>query len=62
MPTLHLIDLGHELESAIPFRMGQATWLTGDGLHLRAVYHGLIAAGIARQSATALAKSPAAAK
>jgi lysophospholipase L1-like esterase len=45
---IHLIDLGHELESAIPFRMGQATWLTGDGLHLRAVYHGLIAAGIAR--------------
>ena len=38
-PHVHLIDLGRELESAIPFRMGQATWLTGDGLHLRAVHH-----------------------
>ena len=30
--------------------MGQATWLTGDGLHLRAVHHSLIAAAIAKQS------------
>ena len=49
-PHVHLIDLGRELESAIPFRMGQATWLTGDGLHLRAVHHSLIAAAIAKQS------------
>jgi lysophospholipase L1-like esterase len=49
-PRIHLIDLGHELESAIPFRGGQSTWLTGDGLHLRSQYHGLIAAAIARQS------------
>jgi lysophospholipase L1-like esterase len=50
---LHLIDLGTELQSAIPFRMGQATWLTGDGLHLRAVYQGLVGAAIAKQSALA---------
>ena len=49
-PHIHLIDLGRELESAIPFRIGQATWLTGDGLHLRAVHHSLIAAAIAKQS------------
>ena len=54
-PRVHLIDLGHEIESAIPFKMGQATWLTTDGLHLRAVYHGLVAAGIARQSEAAQA-------
>jgi lysophospholipase L1-like esterase len=54
-PHIHLIDLGHELESAIPFRGGQTTWLTGDGLHLRSQYHGLIAAAIARQSQAALA-------
>ena len=54
-PAHHLIDLGHELESAIPFRGGQTTWLTGDGLHLRSQYHGLIAAAIARQSQAALA-------
>jgi len=53
---LYLVDLGHELESAIPFRMGQATWLTGDGLHIRAVHHGLLAASIARHSQAALAK------
>jgi lysophospholipase L1-like esterase len=54
-PHIHLIDLGHELESAIPFRGGQTTWLTGDGLHLRSQHHGLIAAAIARQSQAALA-------
>jgi lysophospholipase L1-like esterase len=53
-PHIHLIDLGHELESAIPFRGGQITWLTGDGLHLRSQYHGLIAAAIARQSQAGL--------
>ncbi len=53
---LHLVDLGPELESAIPFRGGQTTWLTGDGLHIRSQYHGLLAAGIARQSQAALEK------
>jgi lysophospholipase L1-like esterase len=54
---IHLIDLGHELESAIPFRFGQPTWLTGDGLHIRALHHGLIAAAIARQSQAGLGKA-----
>ncbi|HEX4147070.1 MAG TPA: SGNH/GDSL hydrolase family protein [Pirellulales bacterium] len=58
-PRLHLIDLGFELESAIPFRGGQTTWLTGDGLHLRSQYHGLIAAAIARQSQAGLGKADA---
>ncbi len=54
---VHLVDLGSELQSAIPFKMGSATWLTGDGLHIRAVHHGLIAAGIARQSQERISES-----
>ncbi len=47
---VHPVDLGTEIQSAIPFAMGHPTWMTGDGLHIRAVYHGIVAAGIARQS------------
>ncbi len=54
---VHLVDLGQELQSAIPFSMGKATWLTGDGLHLRAVYQGLVATAIARQSQAALSQA-----
>lgn len=51
---VHLVDLGTEIQSAIPFVIGHPTWMTGDGLHIRAVYHGIVAAGIARQSQKAL--------
>ena len=44
---IHGVDLGTEIQSALPFVPGRVTWLTADGLHLRAMYQGLVATGLA---------------